>query len=184
MFKEILFIFWLFLPSGLANIAPVLAAKSPILKKFSYPLDCYAKLHGKRVFGPHKTIRGFIVGIITGIITVYLQIILYKNVPFIKSFVPLDYTHLDPILFGFLQSFGALTGDALKSFFKRQIGIPSGQSWFPFDQLDYTFGAVLFTMPYLHLSPQQYLITFILWFILHPIFTLLGWLLKLKDSPI
>jgi CDP-2,3-bis-(O-geranylgeranyl)-sn-glycerol synthase len=184
MFIDLLFVFWFFIPSGLANIAPIIAAKAPFLRQFSYPLDCYTKFQGKRVFGPHKTIRGLLAGIIVAIVTVYLQIFLYTRLPWLHQFVPLDYTQIDPVVLGILQAVGALLGDAIKSFFKRQIGIPSGQSWFPFDQIDYTLGAILFTLFYVHLSAQQYLIAFLLWFILHPITTFLGWLLKLKDSPI
>jgi CDP-diglyceride synthetase len=37
-----------------------------------------------------------------------------------------------------------MTGDAVKSFFKRRLGITPGKSWFPFDQLDFVLGAILF----------------------------------------
>ena len=50
----------------------------------------------------------------------------------------------DGFLLGALLGFGAMTGDAVKSFFKRQRGIPPGKSWFPFDQLDFVVGGLLF----------------------------------------
>lgn len=37
-----------------------------------------------------------------------------------------------------------MTGDAVKSFFKRQRDMPPGSSWFPFDQLDFVIGALVF----------------------------------------
>lgn len=184
MFKDLLFVLWFFTPSALANVAPILAAKSPLFEKFCYPIDFYQKYKGKRIFGDHKTIRGFIAGIIVGILTVYLQITLYRNIPFIQSISPLKYTTVNPISLGLLQSLGALSGDAIKSFFKRQIGIPSGKTWFPFDQIDYTLGAMIFTAFYIHLTFQQYWIAFIVWFLIHPIATVTGWILGLKDTPI
>ena len=88
-----------------------------------------------------------------------------------------------PILFGLLSSAGALTGDALRSFFKRQRGMAPGKSWFPFDQIDYVLGGVVFTACYIQLTLWQYVLLFIVWFLLHPLATLIGYLLKLKDSP-
>ena len=80
--------------------------------------------------------------------------------------------------------FGALAGDAIKSFFKRQFSVASGQSWFPFDQIDYILGGILFSLPFVILNITDYLIITVVWFLIHPVATVVGWLLKLKDSPI
>jgi len=154
------------------------------LEKLSYPMDFYKKFRGKRLFGNHKTIRGFIVGIATGIITVYLQTILYNSFQFFRDISFMNYNTINPILFGFLASFGALFGDSLKSFFKRQLKIPEGKSWVPADQIDYILGGILFTSLYVHLSFETYIILFAIWFFLHPLSTFIGWLLRLKDEPI
>jgi CDP-2,3-bis-(O-geranylgeranyl)-sn-glycerol synthase len=42
------------------------------------------------------------------------------------------------------MAFGALAGDAVKSFFKRQIGIAPGHRWLGPDQLDFIVGACAF----------------------------------------
>ena len=39
---------------------------------------------------------------------------------------------------------GAGVGDAVKSFFKRRVGIAPGSSWLFFDQLDFFVGAYAF----------------------------------------
>ena len=101
-----------------------------------------------------------------------------------RSFVSIDYTTINPILFGLLASAGALTGDALRSFFKRQRGIAPGKSWFPFDQIDYIIGGVVFTAFYIRLTIMQYILLFIVYFLLHLAATFIGYLLKLKDNPI
>jgi CDP-2,3-bis-(O-geranylgeranyl)-sn-glycerol synthase len=184
MIKDILFVLWFFLPAGLANMAPIFAAKLPYLRKLSFPLDCYATFRNKRVFGNHKTVRGLISGILIGILIVYLQVAIYEHVPLVRSFVSIDYTTINPILFGLLSSAGALTGDALRSFFKRQRGIAPGKSWFPFDQIDYIIGGVVFTAFYIRLTTVQYILLFIIFFLLHLVTSFIGYLLKLKDNPI
>ena len=80
--KIVLAVLWFFLPAGLGNLAPILATKIPALKKYTYPLDFGRKFRKKRIFGDHKTIRGLVAGVIVGIATVYLQVILYNSFQF------------------------------------------------------------------------------------------------------
>ena len=182
--ETILFVLWFFLPAGFGNIAPIIAAKIQTLQIYSFPLDFNKKFHKKRIFGNHKTIRGLIAGIGIGILTAYIQVFLYNHLQFIKDISIVDYNKINPLLFGFLASFGALFGDAVKSFFKRQLNIPSGKSWFPADQIDYILGGILFTSIYIRLSLKLYILLFVIWFFLHPLSTFIGWLLRLKDEPI
>ncbi len=182
--KDVLFVVWFFLPAGLANMTPIFVAKLPLLKRWSFPLDVYFTFRGKRVFGSHKTIRGVVSGMLIGILTVYLEVYVYANVPSVRAFVMLDYGDIQPLLLGALLSGGALAGDTLRSFFKRQLGITPGKSWFPFDQLDYVIGGIALTALYIHLTFLQYLLLGLIWFLLHPLATIIGYILTLKDSPI
>ncbi len=184
MWTRILFALWFFLPAGLSNTAPVLVAKVPVLKKFTYPADFYKKLNGKRILGDHKTIRGFIAGILTAILITALEKQIYLSSEWVRGIVPLDYGTFDVLLFGFLSGAGALLGDSVKSFFKRQLEIKPGKAWIPFDQIDYIIGGILFTMLYVRLDATEYLILFIIWAVLHPLSTVTGYLLKLKAEPI
>jgi CDP-2,3-bis-(O-geranylgeranyl)-sn-glycerol synthase len=184
MIKDILFVIWFFLPAGLANMAPIFAAKLPALRRLNFPLDCYFTFRGKRIFGSHKTVRGFISGVIVGILTVYLQVFLYTTVPLLKTFISVNYNTINPMLLGLLASSGALAGDAVRSFFKRQMDIAPGKSWFPFDQIDYVIGGIVLTACYIRLTILQYLLLFVIWFFIHPLATLVGYWLKLKNSPI
>lgn len=169
---------WFFLPAGVANVVPIFASRIPIIKKFSYPIDAHLKVHNIRILGDNKTFRGFLTGITLGIVTAYFQ-----------SFVALPnseniFKQYDPLLLGFLLSFGALTGDAVKSFFKRRIGIRSGKSWLIADQIDYILGAILFTLPVVILPWYLYIIIVIEWFCIHVISTYLGFKTRLKKTPI
>lgn len=184
MIRDILFVIWFFLPAGLANVAPIFAAKLPYLKTLTFPLDGYVTFRGKRLLGEHKTLRGLISGILVGILIASLQVYLYTSIALVRTFVLIDYAAINPIIFGTLSALGALTGDALKSFFKRQLDRAPGRSWFPFDQVDYVIGGIVFTAFYLRLSLFHYLLLLLIWSLLHPLATCIGYVLKLKDSPI
>ncbi len=181
--KEIFFAFWFFAPAGLANVLAFASGKIRFLRPYNYPVDFYLKIRGKRILGSHKTIRGFIVGILVAIIGVYLQIFLYEHVALLRKIYPLDYSTLNPILLGFLLGFGALAGDAVKSFFKRQRGIQPGRSWVPFDQIDYILGGIILTWLYIQLDWWHYITIFLMWLVIHPLASFMGYMLKLKRKP-
>ena len=132
---NILGLIWFFLPAYTANMAPVLFRKLPFLV---YPLDFGKTLNGKRIFGTNKTWRGLVVGTLAGTLVFYLQT-LYP-----VSFEIFSYS-ATTIWLGFYLSLGALIGDAIKSFFKRQSGIAPGKPWYVVDQIDFPLGALLFS---------------------------------------
>ena len=116
------------IPAYVANMAPVLLRKLP----WTAPLDFGLSLNGERILGQNKTWRGLIGGTIIGTAAA----IIISNIYWPFSF--------SPIAWGLLASSGALIGDSVKSFFKRRIKIKSGKSWVPFDQIDFTVGALAF----------------------------------------
>lgn len=183
--QEILFALWFFAPAGIANSAPVFANKIPFLKNLGMPIDGGKTFRGKRIFGDHKTVRGFLVGVLTGFVVAAIQMFLYSNFTWFESISStVDYSQPIVLVMGAALGFGALAGDAVKSFFKRQVGVKSGQSWFPYDQLDYIVGGILVSGFFVTLTFSEYITITLVWFLIHPIATFIGWLLKLKDSPI
>jgi len=181
---EILGAFWFFLPCGVANMMPVFAMFTPGLKKLNYPLDCYKTFKGIRIFGDHKSWRGLISGIIGGLITVALQAHFYNTSDFVKQISWLNYSNVNLILLGTLAGAGALLGDAIKSFFKRRTNLKPGAPWFPFDQIDYILGGIVFMLPIVQFEWWRYSLIIVLYVGLHVGATVLGYLVKLKDSPI
>ncbi len=130
--NTLLFAIWFFLPAGAANAAPILAAKLPYLSRLSAPIDAGKKYRGRRILGEHKTWRGLATGIVTATVIVFIQQLL--NQGSYVEFIPEDaegYLFHSPLLLGFLFGFGALAGDAIESFFKRQKNVPAGKAWFP-----------------------------------------------------
>lgn len=182
MLDDLLFTLWFFLPAGIANTAPVFASKMPFLRKFDYPLDFNLKLNGKRILGSHKTIRGIISAIVVAIVIVVFQKYIYLSIQSVSDFVRIDYSEVNSYLLGFLLGAGAIIGDAVKSFFKRRVEVKPGKPWIPFDQTDYIFGGVLFSAFYVRLTFDEYLLLFIIWSILHPLSSIIGYALKLKKD--
>jgi CDP-2,3-bis-(O-geranylgeranyl)-sn-glycerol synthase len=118
------------------------------------------------------------------ILTAGIMQYIYNNSAGLRATLGFDFSSINFIVYGFLSGMGALLGDAIKSFFKRRVNIKPGSTWFPFDQIDYIVGGILFLMPLIMLTLVQYLITFFVWFGMHLISTYIGYLLKLKDKPI
>src|SRR4051812_22356780 len=130
MSKDILFALWFFVPAGVANVMPILAAKIPGLRHWDAPVDGGSRLRGKRVFDDHKTWRGIVTGVIAGILILKLQVNLYDQYAWARDISgPLNYDKISVLGLGFLLGFGALFGDMIKSLAKRQFGVQPGSSW-------------------------------------------------------
>ncbi len=185
MVRDILFAAWFFLPAGFANMVPVLVTRVPILKNYNQPIDGGIKFRSIPLFGSHKTWRGLFSGIIIAIFVLWLQVILYDHISFFKSVSNgIAYNHLSIFGLGFLFGLGALGGDIIESFFKRQLNILPGKSLFPFDQIDYIIGGLVASTAIVTLSFWQYVWIVITWLILHLVAGLVGFLIGVKDKPI
>lgn len=174
---SILWALWLFLPAGIANMAPVLVNKLPLVNRWNTPMDFGASWRGVRIFGPNKTWRGLVAGTIFAGLFSALQYALY--VPHVASLS-------QALLLGGLLGFGALLGDAIASFFKRQRRVPSGASWVPVDQTDYIVGGLLLSYPLLHswISYTGLLAILLTYTLLHLLVSYIGFRLGLKSQPI
>lgn len=185
MIKDIAFVLWVFLPAGVANMAPIFAAHIPALKRYNAPVDFGRSFRDRRIFGDHKTWRGFAAGIITATLVLALQQVLVGQFAWAAWLSDgLDYGDLPVLIVGPLFALGALGGDAIKSFFKRQVGVRPGGTWIPFDQIDYIIGGALAVLPFIHFTGRQYVLLFVVWTAIVLASTYLGWRLKLKDQPI
>jgi len=122
------------LPAYFANMAPILSRSF----KRNVPLDFGLKFNGVRLLGDNKTLIGSIFGIIASVITAFVQFLVFQKYGF--GFVDYNYWFTIGMLFGI----GVIFGDASKSFFKRQMNIRPGRSWFPFDQIDFIIGSLIF----------------------------------------
>jgi len=133
---EVAYALYFILPAYSANAFPVILGGGR-------PIDGGRTLSdGKPLFGPHKTVRGFLAGLVTGtIVSLVLNAALQYD-----------------LLLGFTLSLGALLGDLFHSFVKRRIGIPAGSPLPVADQLDFVLGALLFSLFVPHSQPPLYLL--------------------------
>ncbi len=177
---------WFFLPAGLANGAPVIANKIPYLNRFATPVDFGAHFRGRRLLGDNKTWRGVITGVVVAMLTCVIQGHVFSRSLYLQNiFSGTSYSELSPWLIGLLLGVGAIfVGDVMESLIKRLRGIPSGESWFPFDQLDYIAGGLLLSSLVVRLNLEQYVAIVVVWFSLHIISVYISYLLGLKDNPI
>ena len=163
MIFEILFkTLYFMLPVYFANMAPIFFSK---LNFLNIPINT-------KLFGDHKTYRGFFFGILASIFIVYLQ---FR----IGLFLLFDYS--DWILIGFLFGFGALFGDLIESFFKRKRKIKPGNPWIPFDQIDLAIGSLLFIFP-IFFDAIIFFIALIITPLLSFISSRIGFYLKIKKT--
>lgn len=182
---------WFIFPAYLANSAPVDVSQIKILKKYGKPIDGGKTWRGKRVLGDGKTWRGLYAGIIAGTLTGGLELLLYPNIARTLPNLP-EMT----LSLAFIISLGALIGDMIESFFKRQINLQSGAPLPLFDQLDFVFGAVFFAWIWVILSTGQitgafekmlgwsrFLLILLITPLMHLITNFVAWAWKLKKDP-
>lgn len=163
-------IVWFFLPAYAANMAASIFK----IKFLSKPIS-------EKLFGSHKTYSGFFTGTFLAILVIVLQRILFK-IDFFENISLVDYSGDNYLLIGFLLGFGALFGDTLKSFFKRRIGILAGDRWIPFDQIDYTCGALLLSLFFWQPSLVFVISSIFLNLLFHIFFNHFGFWLGIRKS--
>jgi CDP-2,3-bis-(O-geranylgeranyl)-sn-glycerol synthase len=113
------------------------------LEKLAIPVDLDRTWRGQEIFGKNKTWRGVVVGAVAGVLVASIQAALFFGIGFFKQNTIVDFGQVNCVMFGFLMGSGALAGDLVKSFIKRRLNKASGRPWFPWDQLDWIFGAII-----------------------------------------
>lgn len=174
---------WLMLPAYLANMLPVFVGGGA-------PIDMGATWRdGKRILGDGKTWRGLLLApLLAAALTFPLQ-------------WAADHTAWGSwgfpgwgawpwwVVLAYALGLGALTGDAVESFVKRRTGRDRGEKWFPWDQLDFILGALLFgllaapTRFFTLFTPQRLVVIVLLTPALHLLVNWIGYNLGLKKVP-
>ena len=121
---------YFFLPAFIANMAPEFVKCLP----FEKPI-------WEKRLGKNKTWRGLIVATIAGGFVFWLQKWLFQF-SFFKSISLINYVDFS-IGLGLFLGLGAILGDAVESYFKRKNKFKPGESWMPYDQIDFAIGGFL-----------------------------------------
>lgn len=152
-----------YMPAMVANMAPVIAAKWNVFSWLNRPINT-------RIFGSHKTIRGVVVACGAGAITGAAQSMVLQS------------SIVSGLYVGGIVGLGAITGDVIKSFFKRRLHIASGKSWIPFDQIDFVLGATVVLMAMEKISFPSALVAIIIIGCLSYIVSAIGFALHIKEN--
>lgn len=176
MFEHYLSLLYLAIPAFAANMIPIAAARISLWPRLAWPLDGGHTFRGHRILGANKTFRGLLTGILIGIIIACAQYYL----PFFDQIKQPDI--LMTILFGAAAGFGALLGDAIASFFKRQLGVASGRPLIPLDQIDYIIGFIICTIPFVSWALWDIVFLLVFAAIANPIVNGTAYLLGIKKT--
>ena len=172
---EIAYALWFILPAYVANAFPVIFGGG-------LAIDFGKKLpDGKPIFGSHKTFRGFIAGLIAGILTSICQtFVLQYNVPPSDFVLPFQFN----VLIGSMIALGALVGDLIHSFIKRRMGLVEGSALPVADQLDFVVGAILFSL-LVSASPPPFTVVLVIAITLptHLLTNFIAYILGVKKTP-
>ena len=131
----------------LAGAAQTAWFAAPMSRRFAQPLDGGRCLRGRRIFGAHKTVRGFVVMVPAAAVAFALLGSAAPSSFGLWTLTPLSYAAL-----GALAGFGFMAGELPNSFLKRQLDIAPGESHagrgsavlqFVFDRLDSGLGMLL-----------------------------------------
>jgi len=187
--------FWIMFPAYVSGSAAVLF-------KGRTPMDYGRSWRGNRIFGDGKTWEGFFLGGLTGVfagsmqqLTCFLSgqsylVAFGAHLP--GSFDPLlaPTMSLGALLVTICLSYGGLTGDLIKSFIKRRLGLGRGaRSPFLMDQLDFVAGAWLVTIPlfwgwfFRVFTWVNFIIVLIMAPLLHRAVNIIGYKLGAKKEP-
>jgi CDP-2,3-bis-(O-geranylgeranyl)-sn-glycerol synthase len=160
---------YFFLPAYVANTCACLLGGGKPVDHGRIFID------GRRIFGDGVTIRGSLVGILSGVVAGVLMVYLENltNSP----------QGIEKILLAFLLSTGAIAGDAAGSFIKRRLNIVRGAPAPVLDQLNFVVGGLLFASLVYSIKLEAVLVLLILTPIGHLMVNFTGYHLKLKDVP-
>jgi CDP-2,3-bis-(O-geranylgeranyl)-sn-glycerol synthase len=159
--------------SAIYYILPAYFANAtPTIFKGKKPVDFNRHfIDGKPIFGAHKTIRGFLSGLIAGSIVAIIQKII--SLPTVES----------SLVIGLLLTLGALIGDLTGAFIKRRVNIPPGEPFPLLDQLDFVFSAFIFASIVAPPKIETVFFVVVITPLLHILTNFLAFILKIKDRP-
>ncbi|MEM2874497.1 MAG: CDP-2,3-bis-(O-geranylgeranyl)-sn-glycerol synthase [Candidatus Hadarchaeales archaeon] len=154
---------WFILPAYVANAAPVVVGGGR-------PLDGGRKMSdGRPVFGPGKTVRGLVGGLMAGFLVGVIQFLITLSAAYLVQ--------------ALLMSAGALSGDLLGSFMKRRMGVPRGGAAPLLDQLGFLAFALLFVAPLAFPGWDSVVVLVVITPPLHLATNFLGYRAGLKSRP-
>ncbi len=179
MLLEVVKAIWLLIPAYTPNnFAVLFGGKGKPLDFGKYFID------GRRILGDGKTIRGFLAGLVGGVLCANIQYV-------IEGLIGLEFYHslsyYEFLILTFLLAFGSMLGDSVGSFIKRRFGFERGEMFPVVDQLMFLVVAILIASNYKPFwsvfDIQIIAIGILITPILHISTNYIAYKLKLKEVP-
>lgn len=170
-----------YFPAAMANVGAVISRFILGFNKIETPVDFGISFRGIRLVGDHKKIGGFLFGIVFGVFIAMMKY-LYFDIIF-PQFLIVHYDFWKYITMYSVMSFGAVSGDILKSIFKRQLGIAPHSAWIPFDEIDHSSVSMVLTAVFFGISWVLVLQVVVIYFFWHILANVVGYVLKIKKVP-
>jgi CDP-2,3-bis-(O-geranylgeranyl)-sn-glycerol synthase len=174
----------------LAGLAHVFWLRSKASEQFCIPLDGGLTLAGKRIFGNHKMLRGFMVispaaGLSFALLFLAVRFAAPESARLLWQLPVWQYT-----VIGFLAGFGFMAGELPNSFVKRRLGIPPGgapanpfprAALFLADRMDSILGMMLVLSLVVPVPPWTWVYVFVTGIGLHWIFSAVLFAFRVKE---
>jgi len=173
----------------LAGMAQTAWFAMPLSRRFSQPLDGGARFRGRRVFGEHKTLRGFVI-MVPAAAASFAALAAAIGDPAGAGLWPLTPTGYAGL--GACAGFGFMAGELPNSFLKRQLGIAPGAAphlglaaaaQFAIDRIDSGIGMLLIVSLIAGLPARSWLLVLVVGPSIHWAFSVLMFHLGLKARP-
>lgn len=171
-----MFAWWILFPAYAANVFPPLARGKTAIDRGIKLWD------GRRLFGQHKTVEGFITGTATGTLIGVLESYLEPELNMFASQWGVILPHMS-LMAAAAIGFGAMLGDAGGSFIKRRLGLEPGAKMPLMDQLNFIAGAILVSMWFIQITPLMLVFMLLLTPVLHRLVNIIGYRLHAKKVP-
>jgi len=174
-------------PLLVASLLSAVVLRFDLFSRVRRPIDAGRTFHGRRVFGDGKTWRGVLVAVVGCVTTVALQ----KYVLRVPDWLLLvDYRGIDEFVFGTTMGVGAMAGELPNSFVKRRLGIERGATargvlalpFYIWDQVDLVTTVWPAMLPWVRPSALVVAMSFAIAFALHPLVSLIGYLVGARRS--
>ena len=153
----------------------------PGFNAINIPLDFGRSIHGERIVGEHKTWGGFLCGVLVGTLVGVFKYVVVD--PYLKSFQVIHLNFWENCLLYTSLSFAALAGDVIKSVCKRLLNIAPHEAWVPFDEIDHSVLSMAIAVVFFGVSLDVAVYVVFIFFFLHMLSNIVGYLLKIKPVP-
>jgi CDP-2,3-bis-(O-geranylgeranyl)-sn-glycerol synthase len=173
----------------LAGMAQTAWFAAPLSRRFSRPIDGGTTFRGRRVFGEHKTLRGFVVMIPAAAVSFAILAAAVGD-PAQAGLWPLSIAGYAGL--GLCAGFGFMAGELPNSFVKRQLGIRPGERpchplaaslQFMADRIDSGLGMLLTVSAIVSTPAVTWLLVLLVGPSIHWAFSVLMFHLGLKARP-